>query len=68
MILSVWEETMRSKEKSDLDWFIFSGIEMELEEVKEERDLLIKLLEENHIPLPEKIRKRKEKEEELPFK
>lgn len=41
---------------------------MELEEVKEERDLLIKLLEENHIPLPEKIRKRKEKEEELPFK
>ena len=59
---------MRSKEKSDLDWFIFSGIEMELEEVKEERDLLIKLLEKNHIPLPEKIRKRKEKEEELPFK
>ena len=42
MILSVWEETMRSKEKSDLDWFIFSGIEMELEEVKEERDLVIK--------------------------
>lgn len=58
---------MKRKTETDDGWFVFSGIQMELEEVKAERDLLIKLLEENRIPLPEKIRKRRKEEEELPF-
>ena len=58
---------MKRREKINYDDFTYLGIELELEEVKAERDLLIKLLEEKHIPVPEKIRRRREEKEKLPF-
>lgn len=58
---------MKRKDTKELDWFSYSGMEKEIEELEKDISCLIKILEKNSIPVPEHIKKKIKRKSELPF-